>query len=329
MHKSFSISYLLKNNMSEQNYYPYRTLLLSKDELVEFNSLSPKKVIQDIAILWGQILALWVSAFYLRQWWFLCVSAALVGNRYYSLYIIGHDGLHRRLHSRMQINDLVNDCFVLAPLGAITRINRSNHMKHHADFSTDTDPDRYKYISRHELSPVGFMFSLTGVPFVLRAIWNVYAARNNRSGENGLSYKVRDVLIVLAWQLVLIFGLGLAFGWWGYFLMWLIPVYIFTYATDIIRVYCEHSVESGDNLSFERRLITYFPGPVELLLFAPMNMNHHVSHHLWPSIPYYNLPRVTRLIYSRLDRLPKGLLPLTCRGSYVRYIFDIFKKCFN
>jgi len=46
-----------------------------------------------------------------------------------------------------------------------------------------------------------------------------------------------------------------------------------------------------------------------------MNMNFHAAHHLWPSIPYYNLPAADQEIRS----LPEAA-GLEWRDSYFQYL---------
>ena len=80
----------------------------------------------------------------------------------------------------------------------------------------------------------------------------------------------------------------------------------------------------------EHRLITYLSNPVERLFVAPLNMNYHAVHHLYPSIPYYHLavadrevrllPAAAGLEWAALPGIPPGLrpegLPLTeCAGT--------------
>jgi len=47
------------------------------------------------------------------------LAIPVIGNRYYALFIIGHDGMHRRLFPHIKRNDFWNDLLVLAPIGAI------------------------------------------------------------------------------------------------------------------------------------------------------------------------------------------------------------------
>lgn len=281
--------------------------------------LRPSKAVVDIALLWAQILAAWTAAAFLDLWWVTAVAAVLVGNRFYSLFIIGHDGLHRRLHPHVAVNDLINDWCILGAIGAVTRINRRNHMTHHGSLATPHDPDWFKFASRRHLSPIGYIYSLTGLPFVTQAVRNVFAGKRV-APVAGERYSARDLLILVAWQGALLVGLTAAFGWWGYLVMWWLPVYLLTFSADVTRVFCEHSVNESAPVSLADRLITFEASRLELAIFAPMNMNYHTAHHLWPSVPYYNLPRASELLHSRLQHLPRSAPPPRVRVSYLSYL---------
>lgn len=306
--------------MAEQDYQPYRSVLLSKAELAELNKLDFRPVATDILVLWLQMIAAWTVAALFPHWWVVVTAAAVVGNRYYSLFIIGHDGLHRRLHRRRNVNDWVNDVFVLGPLGAITRINRANHMRHHGTLGSAEDPDTYKYAARWMHGRFAFLLSLTAIPYVWRALSNVYAGSSAMTAHSGERYGLRDIAIIVSWQILLIVALTQAFGWWGYLVMWWIPVYVFTFVADITRVFCEHSAELTTDESLCDRLVMFTASRIELALFAPMNMNHHVAHHLWPSIPYHNLPKATKALYANAAVTLGDLPPPRIRHSYLSYL---------
>ena len=46
-----------------------------------------------------------------------------------------------------------------------------------------------------------------------------------------------------------------------------------------------------------------------------MNMNYHAVHHIWPSIPYYNLPAADAIVKSR-----NTSYKLEWRYSYLDYL---------
>jgi fatty acid desaturase len=226
-------------------------------------------------------------------WWTLALAAIVVGTRYYWLFIIGHDGLHRRLFPSRTVNDLVADALIFAPIGAITRINNRNHLDHHRHLATDLDPDRHKHACFNKTDLSELLGYMSGATSILSSARNVFFAKetqaDDREGAGG-RYTARDLALLLGVQAMLIAGLTWTFGWWGWPLLWLGPVYLFTYLGDSIRSFAEHSHPEADSLADEHRLITYRSNPLERLFLAPMNMNFHAAHHLWVSIPYYNLP---------------------------------------
>lgn len=336
----------MTNLSNEQSYAPWRQSVLTREELRSLSAPNFLLNVRKAASVWAQIICCWGIAGWLHDsapslsWLGIMLCACLVGNRYYALYILGHDGLHRRLHPNTRVNDLFNDLFCIGPIGAVTHRNRANHMNHHRHFSTEADPDTYKYACRKSMGFVEFTMSLTALPFVWRAVANVYHGRNKENGTQTASPQSklanltwRDLAIIVGWQVLLAFGLTLVFGWWGYPLMWIGPIYVFAFAADMARVYCEHSLQDDaviDSLpnakQWEPRSITFMANHFEQALFAPLNMNHHAAHHLWPSIPWHNLPFATELLTKRAQSIvtDEGSLASfhTIRSSYIGWLLN-------
>lgn len=276
---------------------------------------------RDTILLWTQILAAWYTAAIIGNLAAQIICGAIVGNRYYSLYIIGHDGLHRRIHSNKSVNDWWTNIFLIGPLGAVVRINRNNHMEHHKRLNLSGDPDRYKYQSRSGTSITKFLYSLTGLNFVLRALMNVYTKKNSKKNQHAARHNITELITIASIQISLVGTLTHAFGPWGYVTMWLIPVYIFTFCADMIRVYCEHSVDSDTaDASLASRMPTYKSTIIERIILSPMNMNHHAAHHLWPSIPYYKLPVATELAIHRVRMQCPDAPPIEFKGRYIDHL---------
>ena len=59
---------------------------------------------------------------------------------------------------------------------------------------------------------------------------------------------------------------------------------------------------------------TYLASP--FVSFFYWNMNYHVEHHMYPAIPYYNLPKLRKAIESDM--------PIATKGLYATWK-DIFK----
>src|SRR5262249_35456749 len=129
-------------------------------------------------------------------------------------------------------------------------------------------------------------------------------------------YTARDLAVIGCWQAALIAGLSLAIGWWAWPLLWLTPIYVFTFLADNLRSFAEHSHPESDAAADQHRLITFVSNPLERLFLAPMNMNYHAVHHLWTSIPYYNLPQADQELRGQ-----SAAAGLEWRRSYLGYLW--------
>ena len=297
-------------------YQPYRQQMLSAARVRELSQLQPGRMVRDVALTWLAILAAWAVAALYTTWWTLLLAGVVAGTQYYALFIIGHDGLHRRLFQDRVANDLFCDLLLLGPIGAITRLNNHNHLAHHQHLASESDPDRHKHGCFNKTDRTELLGYVSGVTSIARSVSNVFLpSERPPNGEPRDRYTIRDVAVLAFVQGALIGGLTWTFGWWGWPLMWVAPVYLFTYLGDSIRSFAEHSHPQSDEKADEHRLITYISAPLERMFFAPMGMNFHAAHHLWVSIPYYNLP-----IADAEMRAHPLARELEWRPSYVAYL---------
>jgi fatty acid desaturase len=311
--------------LAAPSHLALRRGLLPADRVRELSRLRPARVARDIAIAWATIVAAWLVAARLDRPAVTVAAALVVGNRFYALFIIGHDGLHRRLHPRQAVSDLLADLFVMAPIGTITRINNRNHLLHHQHLATEADPDRFKHGSfnkRTRLQVLGYLSSLTSVGTTLAHVANrgapPVAGELPRADRRRTP---RDLALLAGTQLGLLVGLTSLFGWWGYLAMWWAPVFVCTFLADNLRTFAEHAQCSTDAEADHRRLVTTRPRWLERQLLAPMHMNLHAAHHLWPSIPYYNLPQADAELRSR-----GGSPALDERRSYLGFVWRFVRE---
>ena len=298
-------------------YQPYRQAMLTPARVKELSRVRPGRVVRDVVLAWTVIISAWAVAAWARSPIVTIFALVIVGTRYYALFIIGHDGLHRRLFVSRETNDRFCDLFVLGPIGAIPRVNNRNHIGHHQHLATDRDPDRHKHACFNKADLMEFLGYLSGFTSIVTSIRHVFfvsgRAPSDESRDDG--YRVADLVSLVVVQLALVAGLTWTFGWWGWPLMWAAPVYTFTYLGDSIRSFAEHSHPQADHLADEHRLLTYVSNPIERMFFAPMHMNFHAAHHLWTSIPYYNLPAADREM-----RAHPLAAELEWRRSYAGYL---------
>lgn len=302
-----------------QRHAPYRASVLTGEQVRALAAPRPLRVIVDTLMRWMLIIVGWAVAAWSGSVPLMAVAVVWTGVNFYALFIIGHDGMHRRLFADERANDLWTDLFVLAPMGALTRLNRLNHMRHHAFLSLPNDPDRYKYERPPGRSSVRFALELTGLPMLRRAAGNVFGAAAEAVGPAPRRRSARDWAILVGVNAALAGALTAAFGWWGYVVMWLLPVYVFVFATDLLRTYLEHALLPGEERNVQR-LCTFEPPWWERQLFAPMNMNFHAVHHLYAALPYHALPVADQALKLAEGRFPE----LIRRRSYFGHLGRLF-----
>ena len=299
----------------------YRRTLLKPERVRALSQRRPARVVRDTALCWAVIIAAWAGAAWINTWWAIVLAIVIVGNRYYSLFIIGHDGMHRRLFDDMGRNDLFTDVFVLGPILSINTMNNRNHMRHHQYLGSEDDPDRHKHACFNKATRPQLAGYLTGLSSIFKSVAHVFRgdakarAEGTAPTKSGKGYRLRDVAVLVGCQAVLITTLTLLFGWWGYIVMWWVPVFVFSIMADNLRTFAEHSHPESDAAADQHRLVTNYPSRIERVFLSPMNMNYHAAHHLWPSIPYYNLPAADAEM-----RQSEGADAITWRGSYLAYL---------
>lgn len=313
------------------NPYNAHRHLLRPEEVRELSRLRVAPPLRDSALAWLEICAALVAVAIWPTWWVVLVAVPVIGTAHYALQILGHDAMHRRYRSDPRQNDLLADLVLYGPVGGITHVIARNHLLHHLHLASDRDPDRHKYATAGKATKMQLVLYLGGFSNVLPVIRNVFLRRAGdpsverpeltpSRAQRGAGYTGRDLAIVAGWQALLLVGMTWFIGWWAYPVLWLLPVYVFRYCADQIRQFLEHAHLEPDEIADTHRLITYVSSPVERIFFSPLNMNLHTAHHLWPSIPYYNLPRADRLIRER-NRSPE----LIWRGSYLASLRDHFR----
>jgi fatty acid desaturase len=308
-------------------YRPYRSRLLSPAKLKELSALRPARMVFDTFLCWFSILGAWSLVALHPTWWTVLLAIPIIGSRYYGLFIIGHDGIHGRLFEDKRLNNLFNDVFIFGAIGALTRINNKNHLLHHLHLAHQEDPDRHKHGCFNKTEHSELFVFLLGLSSVVPSVKNVFIsnARLAKSPQPDTkgdkpAYTAGDLALLLCWQIVLLGGLTWFIGWWAYPVLWLFPVYAFAFLGDNVRSFAEHSHPEADEKADHHRLITYTSNPIERMFFAPMNMNFHTVHHLWVSIPYYNLPKADQEI-----RQSPEARSLEWRGGYLGYLLRYYR----
>lgn len=242
----------------------------------------------------------------------------MIGWRQYALFILGHDGIHGTLHRNRVWNDRLARWFVYAPLFMSLEDARSNHLEHHRHVGSAEDPDRYLHTIQNKNSAFKFLMYCSGLMTFAKTLRKVTPLGGPRSQKGALKGYLLSRWPILPLQaLIFLLFAGWGYSFWDYAVLWVLPIYVCVFLPDEIRAYCDHAVLMPDHAADPKRLVSFKPGWFEAMVFSPLHMNYHAEHHLWPSVPHYNLPHVHRAVRERPE--------ISYRGSYLAFLADSFR----
>jgi fatty acid desaturase len=291
----------------------------------------------EILTLWLQILC-GLALFYAYPFWWVYVPIVLfVSARQYALAVMLHDAQHTLLHSDKTINQYVGQWLVAAPLGAVFVESQKVHLEHHANFgSQDRDPDYALYCfgdPARKQSVIQLVRLLGGCLIgekALHLLKLVAAPADSRmpleAGPVDSPAKrhlpplaidfVRKLWPAIVVQAVLFLSLTLTFGWYGYFVLWFLPLATLAAFYNNVRIFCEHSLIGRDANDPDERMVTFVSNPIERFFIAPNHMNYHAEHHFFPYVPHRNLPALRQAIRQS----PEWNNRIEWRDSYLGHL---------
>lgn len=275
-------------------------------EVRRLSVLVPWRSVAAIAWQWAWIgtaagLAVWAD-----HWAAYGAAMVVIATRQHALATLMHEGAHWRLHPDRGLNDLLSDLFCAYPIGISTALYRSFHFDHHRYTKTDRDPEVQDMKldadwqwpkSKRELAIV-LAKDVLGINFpkTMRIInlWSPYP-RLFKPAANG--FRGREKATFALFALALLSFLFATRAWLPFLLLWQLPLMTLFGAIFRVRALGEHACLAHDHELTSTR--TTQATPWERFLVAPCNIHYHLEHHLFPSVPFYNLPALHEFLEGR------------------------------
>ncbi|HMI91065.1 MAG TPA: fatty acid desaturase family protein [Polyangiales bacterium] len=278
---------------------------LSKDQLNELRRIDPLRSLGSIAWTWGWILGCF--ALYAR-WpsvWTVVFSWFVMSGRHLGLAILMHDGAHGLLLRNKVWNDRIGQWLTAYPTLADMLLYRRAHFQHHRHTWTEQDPD-LQLATALPVSAASFrrkmIRDLTGqTAFARHVIYVRYAAgldpRGRGLGGKSLWSALRAFAssqrgFLLAHALLIAFACALGRPD-AYLLIWWLPAWTGYSVVLRIRSIAEHACVSDPSDPLRQTRTTLAPAWLRFLI-APHHVNYHLEHHLFMTVPHYNLQKAHR-----------------------------------
>ena len=253
------------------------------------------------------------------SWPWLIPALFLHGTVFRTLQHSRHELSHRTVFRSKVVNELFLRLFSFLHWSSPDHF-RASHVRHHR-YTVHDDLDQEVRLPR-PLQPLQwagrFVLAVPGMIGEIRALlrWSLGRLADNpweqrcfadRPQGQGDAAKRAALFgwarVVLAGHVVLA-AVFVATGQWMLLLVvtfarWLAPWLSFMF------IETQHSGLCSDVPDFRCCCRTVLLGPVTRFLY--WHMNYHVEHHMYPSVPFYNLRRLRRAIAADLPPATRGL----------------------
>jgi fatty acid desaturase len=253
----------------------------------------------------------------------LLVSMLIVAARQHALAILMHEGVHFTMARDRSLNEFLSNWFCAFPLGMVTSLYRRWHLAHHASPNTQNDPDYLQHLADGDFKLpmlrrtllVLMVRDLAGVNLPKwigsTTAWLGWPAVFNSGKDSPLSARERCHFVAL-WASVT--ALAILTGIYVYLIVvWVIPILTLLPAFARVRTIAEHNFEqSPDELDHTRHVDGR---SIERFFIAPFNINYHIAHHYFPSVPFYNLPALHRALLALPEFRQRAIVLSTYFGS--------------
>ena len=312
----------------------------------DFRKALPKEVVQSLtrrsawrasAAVLHDFAVIAIAIAIALYWWpnplVVLLSVIVVGTRQHALFVIAHDAAHYLLYERRWLNDAVGRaCATVQGLSMCTY--RVIHRLHHNNLYGELDPDTAlhggyprgrSYLVKKLLKDLSgltawktYAYFLGGAP-ALNTATNVAVRPLDDTSEKLRTEARRDRNVVIAFHIVLVLSFALAGYLVEYLVLWVLPLVTVVQAILRLRAIAEHGATHDFSSPLTAARTNTGPAWLEWLIF-PHHVNYHIEHHLYASVPHYNLRALHREMTAR------GMLETAEVVSFDRTLGKIFAE---
>lgn len=287
------------------SYYAEHAQQLKRDlaaevPVEELRRLHQKRPLLHAAVAFGNFAVLAAAAVAIvrfDRWYFWLPFAVVAGFAVFDFTVLLHEVVHRAVLTKSDEGAYrILGLLYAMPSGISASQFTRWHLDHHAALGSDDEDPK-----RHYLSPkinARWMKLLYFTP----ALFPIYfraAAKEAASYEPELRKRIaRERLATIVFQLAILVSIGLVGGWAIAFRLYVVPIFfVFPVAFALNRLGQHYDIDPTDPAKWST-LIRGSKFWDVVYLFS----EYHLEHHYFPGVPFYNLPRLQKLLLPFYER---------------------------
>lgn len=273
------------------------------------------KGIVTVAYVWFWICLAFLLVYFYPNVLTVIIALFILGGQQLACSVIMHDASHKSLFRSSWMNDFFGKWLGGYPVLSDLLRYRPYHVKHHVHTGLEEDPD----INLTTGYPAGkksllrkFLRDLSGLTGIKTTVALIMMHLNylefdqgnnpqkidqsNRTWSDFFRTAISNLSGPILSNIIIFLILSLLDP--RLYLLW-VGAYLTTFQLCVrVRSIAEHSmVDDRKNPDINTR--TTYANWLEKMLFAPLNVNYHLEHHMMMGVPCYNLPKMHQLIKSK------------------------------
>jgi fatty acid desaturase len=240
------------------------------------------------------------------RWWEWIVIFIAIGCAQHRLFFPLHDCIHYSLFPTRRENRFFGS-MIASLLGTAFDSVRDQHLDHHRDFGKAEDPGASDYFVRFQSRRrlVTFLLGPLVGSILIKKLGDYL--RRPAAGK-GTMAKLRSYGTILLAQICVFAVLTRGMHWkefWRYPLLYVLPLVTIFLSLIRLRMLLEHgSLDYSVCDYLERRrptTRTIYGSWIERIVLCGSNFNYHHEHHLYPTVPGWQLPNLHGAHLSDFD----------------------------
>jgi beta-carotene hydroxylase len=282
----------------------------------ELRALHQKRPVLHALVALGNVAALIGSAVAIVRFdrWYLWLPFAVVaGFAIFDFTVLLHEVVHKAVVSSgaERLYRILGLAYAM-PSGISATQFTKWHLDHHAGLgSFEDDPKRHYLSPKLNARWLKFLYFTPALfPIYFRA-----AAKETASYPPELRRTIaRERLATIVFQLAILAAIAAVAGGYIAWKLYVVPVFfVFPIAFALNRLGQHYDIDPTDPAKWSTLVKGSWFWDV-VYLFS----NYHLEHHYFPSVPFYNLPRLQRLLLPFYEK--RGMTPRSYGSLVWRYL---------